>query len=54
MTDKDLEKKFNEKYWKEYNKICLSCIHKCKQSHVVTLIACTKFNQIKENATNEN
>jgi len=42
-------KQYEKWYWKDYNKICLTCINKCKQSHIATLVKCPQFvKEVKE------
>lgn len=41
------EKQWNSIYWKEFNKICIACKNKCKQSYKVDL-QCPNFIQIKK------
>lgn len=34
------DKEFEKWYWSDYNKVCLKCENKCKQSHIVSLVSC--------------
>ena len=42
------EKQFNAWYWGSFHEICNNCIHKCKQSHIVSL-SCSKYIKEKKN-----
>lgn len=34
---------WNKWFWEELNPLCIRCIHNCKQSAKVKIIACKKF-----------
>jgi len=43
----------NEKGEIEYNKLCIGCIHECKQSFRSEIIACKKYRKAKRGNSNE-
>jgi hypothetical protein len=52
MEKPDLEnckdKQFEKWYWSAYNDKCINCINKCKQSHVVSVLGCLKYQGIQK------
>lgn len=40
---KEMELFVNKQGRIEYNKICLACIHDCKQSHKSMVLMCSKY-----------
>ena len=48
MTDRQIEKEYDKKFWKNYNKKCLRCIESCKQSDQVTVWMCRSYKKEKK------
>lgn len=47
------EKRFNQKFWKKVNKICLTCRNDCKQSSFVEIVECPHFKKLPNNEIHE-
>lgn len=47
VEEKELTPKQWEKvFWKEYYKVCLTCVHNCKQSSKIISLRCKNFKEI--------
>lgn len=48
QNDRERIRDFNARYWAETNSLCRTCSYACKQSHLATLIHCSRYEQKRD------